>query len=633
MKIFNPKVLCSATLALWPMISVMTCGANDTLVTYHNDPQRTGWNANETTLTPGTVASGFGLITQVALDDQVDTQPLVVPNQSIANQGTHNVVYVATENNSIYAIDASSGTILLHKNLGAPVTAPLKCNVNGPNVGINGTPTIDVTTQTLYVIAYVTINNTPTYQLHALNLGTLADKPGSPLTIRASNTLTDGSVFNFNASYQRQRAALLQANGNIYAGFASFCDLSVDKSRGWVLGWNAMTLSPVMLPLVANELTNKITTSTQFYLSSVWMSGYGLSTDSTSGDIFFTTGNSDFKAPTYTGTTNIQDSVVRMHGSLTGVTDLFTPSNYFALDQSDLDFSSGGVMVLPDQPGPIKHLAVAAGKDGRMFILNRDNLGGFQAVDVPPYVYIYGPCWCGPSYFVGADGIGRVVSSGGIHLVSWKINTSTSQILQAEASASISYGKQDGGFFTSVSSNGTAPNSAIIWAVGRPDSSGNIKLYAFNGTASGQSLTQLWSGVAGIWIFMNGNANIVPTVANGHVYVASYKTLAIFGLTSKPANFIAATGIQHSAALAKSSPKPTPGTEYSGTIVGIKGSQIALKLPSGQVLPVDLSQALAKGTTVVPVQGIHVSVTGTINTQGLFGADMMLGLKVLPTQP
>jgi hypothetical protein len=165
--------------------------AQPNVTTYHYDNNRTGWNSNETTLTQSNVSnSSFGLLQTVSLDDQVDAQPLIVNNETI-NGSQHNVVYVATENNSVYAIDAQSGQVLLQTNLGAPVNYPLGCGNNGPDVGINGTPVIDTSAGAIYVIAYTLQNNTPTYYLHALSLTTLADTV-SPVPITASGSLSNG---------------------------------------------------------------------------------------------------------------------------------------------------------------------------------------------------------------------------------------------------------------------------------------------------------------------------------------------------------------------------------------------------------------------------------------------------------
>src|SRR5271169_1994967 len=186
------------------------------VTTYHYDNYRTGWNQKETVLTPTNVASSsFGLLQTVPLDDQVDAQPLVVPGVQITvgkNQGTHDVVYIATEGNTVYAIDIHSRTVLLSANFGTPVAYPLGCTNNGPNVGITSTPVIDLSSNTLYVMIYTQDAGGPAYRLHALDLGSLTDKV-KPQVVSASHTLTDGTTFTFDATYQRQRPALLLANG------------------------------------------------------------------------------------------------------------------------------------------------------------------------------------------------------------------------------------------------------------------------------------------------------------------------------------------------------------------------------------------------------------------------------------
>jgi hypothetical protein len=504
--------------------------AQTAVTTYHGDNYRTGWNNTETTLTPSNVnAAQFGVLASAAVDDQVDAQPLVVPNVTITAgnfQGVHNVVYIVTGNDTVYAIDAIAGTILLSNHLGSPVKEPLGCNNNGPNVGITSTPVIDTKSNTIYLIAYTQDSTGPAYRLHALNLGNLTDTV-TPTVVTASHTLTDGSTFAFNAKYQRQRPALLEANGNIYAGFGSFCDFSANVSRGWLLGWNATTLAP----LVANQVFDtQISSPDSFFLSSIWMSGYGLAADD-SGNIVFVTGNSDYSGTTYDGVTNIQESTIEVSSDLTTVVDLFTPYYWASLDQADTDFGSGGVMVLPDQPGSIPHLAVAAGKNGSMFLMNEDDLGGYSTDSNNVLgTYQIGGCWCGESYFVDpTDGLARVVSSGGKVVDVWKLETSPKVSLTNVSHGAVSSG-QNGGFFTSVSSNGTA--SPIIWALSRPTSQkpANIILYAFNPEAGGKTMATLFKIVAGNWPNINGDSNQVPTIANGLVYVASYRSLKIFGL-------------------------------------------------------------------------------------------------------
>jgi len=521
----------SSAISVLLFASALLLAQTTAVTTYHNNNYRTGWNQKETDLTPVNVgSSAFGRLKAVTLDDQVDAQPLIIPNQEITagpKPGRHDVVYVATENNTIYAIDSNVGKIMLSPNFGPPVPFPLGCNNNGPNVGINGTPVIDEPSNTMYVITYTNESNVPVYQIHALDLGNLTDKV-PPVVVAGSHTLTNGTAIQFNATYQRQRPGLLLANGNVYAGFGSFCDYSANLSRGWLLGWETNTLTP----LASNQLLDTLASSPDdFFLSSIWMSGYGIAADPM-GNLFFVTGNSDYSGTTYNGVTNLQESVLEVSGDLSQVLDLFTPSDVGSLDQGDTDFGSGGVMLLPHQPGPLPNLAVAAGKEGNMFLMNRNNLGGFNinSNDVVGTFYI-GGCWCGESYFVDPSDLApRIVSSGGNSVGIWKLQTSPSVTLTNVSNSNELPGQQFPGFFTSVSSNGNA--SPIIWAVTHPNLSGSptIQLYAFDPEAGGTTLQQIFQGPAGTWPNVNGNSNIVPVVANGKVFVASHKQLVIFGL-------------------------------------------------------------------------------------------------------
>lgn len=612
------------------LLVAQACLHQVSVTTYHNDPQRTGWNSEETTLTPKSVkppleVTTFGHIATVPLDGQVDTQPLVVAAQGIRS---HAVVYVTTENNTVYAIDSITGAILKTRHLGPPVgpfepwgSGPYACGNNSEHVGINGTPTIDVSSRTLYVISYTNIDRTPTYRLHALDLATLTDRPGSPVTVAATQTLQDGSTYRFNATWQRQRAALLQSQDRIYAAFGSFCDWGGSDSRGWLLAWDKASLTA----LPARQLDNRLTPSSSVpaFLSSIWMSGYGVAADP-AGNLYFTTGNTT--AGTYNGTFNISESAVKMSGDLSHVISLFTPSNVNDLDGGDLDFGSGGLMVLPDGTGPRPEmrLAVAAGKDGRLFILNRDNMGGFPPPNSPQAVPI-GACWCGPSYFetrgrIGLEPLRRIVSSGGNQVMLW-FPTNTQIIVPPKvpslifaASGEIDPSDQDGGFFTSVSSNGTNPNSAIIWAVSRQLGTNHVKLYAFDATPVGGTLPLLWSGVAGDWWNTLGgaNANIVPTVANGRVFVASFWQLQIFGLRPPVAESIAA-GVP-----------PAGWRQFWGTVKSSEGTRMTLELRTGRLLQVDVSSAIKEQrATPVPV-GQPARVTGRMSATGIFEATTVI---------
>jgi hypothetical protein len=574
----------SALAALTLQFFASMLSAQTSVITHHYDHYRTGWNRTEAVLTPANVWSpNFGLLHSVVLDDQVDAQPLIVPGVSISSgnyQGKHDVVYVATESNTIYAIDAYSGTVLLTTNLGHPVprtALPGQCGNNGPNVGITSTPVIDAASSTLYVMAYT--NDGPTYRLHALELSNLKDKL-TPQVVRASQALYPSGTFNFNAKYQRQRPALLLANGNIYAGFGSFCDFYANLSRGWLLAWEESTLQPVS----GGEIVDSQESDPgNFFLSSVWMSGNGPAADD-QGNVLLVTGNSDNKANTYDGVTNLQESVIKFEPTPTQVMDIFTPSNEWDLEQEDGDFGSGGVLIVPQPSGSSTPLAVAAGKDGTMYLMNEDHLGGFSPSTNNVFgTYQIGPCWCAESYYVDpTDGLGRIVSSGGRsnQLAIWRLRTAATPSLARISTATLGASVQFPGFFTSVSSNGTS--HPIIWAVTRPKSntSPELNLWAFDPDSGGTIPTTLLNVAAGAWPNLGGDANVVPVVANGHVYVASHQQLQILGLTANHVRVESNTSAAVSVSCSSSTQAPwtnavaaaSPGLSFASSTISATSS-------------------------------------------------------------
>lgn len=589
------------------------------VITYHYDNLRTGWNNSESSLSYKNVRNGsFGLLHTATVDDQVDAQPLIVPDETTTrgvDPGEHDVVYVATENDTVYAIDASSGTVLFDQNLGTPVSTPLGCNNNGPNVGINGTPVVDLTANVMYVIAYVSESGTPTYIVHELNLADLTDAV-APVVVSASHTLTNGYTYTFNATYQRQRPGLLEANGNIYAGFGSFCDFSASASRGWLLGWQAGSLTP----LAANRLNDSLATSPDdFFLSSIWMSGYGVAADP-SGNVYFVTGNSD--PSTYNGVTNVQESVVKVSSDLTTLLSLFTPSDVGQLDKGDVDFGAGGVLLLPMPTASFPPLAAAAGKNGTMFLLSQNNLGGYTAggpnndVDAKQI----GGCWCGESYFDAAkDSLPRIVASGGNRLTVWKVRTSPKTKLVLAGSSSGLPDGQDPGFFTTVSSAGAEPG-AIIWAVARPEGSpGTVTLFAFKSEAGrGSTLDILFQAPAGPWPSLTANADLVPVVANGKVYVASYEQLDIFGIGSTFEK-AATTRTSHAAIGAPH--------DVTGTLIAIRGSILTLRTRTGKIARVDDSAAVRHERSADLIAGEPFNVRGTYDASGVLHAAAIVRAK------
>jgi hypothetical protein len=528
------------------------------VTTYHYDNLRTGWNSHERILNPKNASTnpirpgGVQRLKVVPLDDTVYAQPLIVPDLTI-NGAKHDVVYVVTEHNTVYAIDANDGTILKSHTLGDntpdnPSSVPMSfCWNSGPYVGIESTPVIDLPGQTMYLISYQMSFGNPAYFIYSLDLATLDRK--QRVEVKAQHTLSDGSTYNFDPAAQRQRAALLLEDGNVYAAFTSFCDSrNGPRARGWLLGWRASDLQ--LLP--HNILVNQ---DPKAYLSTSWMSGYGPA--AIAGHIYFATGNSAPGRPSaYNPSINPSESVIKVSADLTRILDFFTPSNVAnptpphdcnldlaGLDACDSDLGSGGVMIIPDQPGPVPRMATVAGKSGDMYLLNRadSRLGGYN-----PYTenivgkYPIGSCYCGPSYYLN-----NIVSSGGNDIGVFQINTSPStgltQIHFADLNADDpQFGTRGDGFFTTVSSNGAA--NVIIWAVSQREVEAEPphfpRLYAYQPVAGTWKLKSVFaSQVAGRWDVPRpspppdgAHSNIVPVVANGHVYVASYKELDIFGL-------------------------------------------------------------------------------------------------------
>ncbi len=615
------QIIVRSTLALALAANVLIGVAQaEDVTTYHYDTRRTGWNPNETVLTPTTVKSGIGaqtfkMTSFTALDDQVDAQPLVVTNQPIKGKGTHDVVYIATENNTIYALDADSGAVLRQRNFGAPVpisALPGGCNNNGNNVGIGSTPVIDPAGKTMYFIAHTFNNNVQKYVLHAIDISTLGDVVNA-VTIKATGTLTNGHSYNFNPVVSRQRAALLLANGNVYAAFASFCDVAADQSRGWVLGWQKDTL----VPLAHNELANTRSTSTDtYFLTAIWMSGYGPAASPISGDLYFITGNSDPSGDSIDSVTNVAESAVQISSDLGTVRSVFTPDNAVSLENGDGDFGSGGLMLIPPQAGATPNMAVGAGKDGQMYLLNADDLNNHTSGDSRVLgTYGIGSCWCGPSYFTGGDGVGRVVSSGNDSIDVWKIKTGAHSKLNLSSQSAGMGGVQEPGFFTAVSSNGTTVSTAVIWAVSRPDGSDahNVSLFAFDG---GSAKTK-FSGVAGTWPNTGGNANIVPVVANSHVYVASFQGLSIFGLSSSPPARVPASLSHVAAARAPLAPGMH---EVFGTVRAINGYLLTVEKRDRSLLTVDVREAQRNLNYAQPTVGHGVLVRGAYSGKVLSAA-------------
>ena len=613
------------------------------VITYHNDNNRSGWFSSETQLTPANVTpSTFGLLHVILLDGRIDAEPLFVSGQTIQGQGVHDVVYVMTETNSVYAFDAVTGAILWHAQFGIPVPDSYKNYDDNvyPVMGILSTPVIDRNLGLMYLVSD-SIAGGEAFHLHAISLSTGRDVI-PPATIRFSDALSDGTQWTFLSRYQLQRPALLEANGSIYVAFGSNGDIVPSQSRGTILRYNATNLLPM-----TGDLTDRLTRpASTYYLSSIWQSGFGPAADS-NGDIFFSTGNSDPNTPSYSAAFNRPESMVRLSSDLLTLKDSFTTYDYFNLDGGDADVGSGGLLLLPDQSGPIPHLAIAGGKDGRAFLLNRDNMGGYTQGGPNNVVQTInmGGCWCGPAYYIGSDGATHVLTGGGNGVISWKLLTSPTVQLVEEFNtgpSSVNGLPDDGGVVPVVSSNGTTAGTAVVWFVQKPSISSDMNpgtpltLHAY---AASDFAHQLLSILGGTWTHaVNSNANIVPTVAKGRVYVASNMQLRIYGLTGQHdgAKQMVADPITPSqpelvscparigAAAAVSSDLPVH--QLYGTVCQASGAELKLALRSGRSVSVDTSSVSGQPRHVLLTPGRPLHVRFTIDKNGVAHAQ-----KISPT--
>jgi len=349
--------------------------AQQPFLTSRADISRTGANTNETLLTPANVSkNSFGRLFSFPVDYVVMAQPLYVPNVKIPGQGTHNVIYIVTQADSVYAIDADSGTQLWYASmLNGGTTASgtyLPCGT-GPGFyqeGIVSTPVIDPATNTMYLVAKTVLNATVRHQLHALDITTGNERAGSPALITATSTSNKGHVTVFHSKHQKNRPGLLLLNGVLYLGFGSnSCN---DSNSGWVLSYDATSLSQLAA----------FNTSPDYGLTSIWQAGVGLAADA-DGNIFVETAEAagnGFDVPS--GGQTYCNTVLKLSPDLT-VADYFTPWSVAYLNSHDLDLSSTGAVILPDQDGPYPHELIASGKQGIVYVLNRDNLGMFSPND------------------------------------------------------------------------------------------------------------------------------------------------------------------------------------------------------------------------------------------------------------
>jgi outer membrane protein assembly factor BamB len=511
-----------------PATLTVNSAATTDVVTYHNDVARTGQNLSETILTPTNVNStGFGKIGFYAVDGKVDAQPLYLANISIPGQNSHNVLYVATEHDSVYAFDADNGTQLWKVTvLGAGETTsdPHNCGQVVPEIGITATPVIDRSrgpNGTIYVVA-MSKNASGSYfqRLHALDVTTGAELLGGPTTVQASYPGTgdgsSGGMVIFSPGQYEERASLLLLNGILYTGWTSHCDIR--PYTGWVIGYSASTLQQ-------SDVLNLTPNGSE---GSIWMSGAGLAADSL-GNIYFLDANGDFdtnlNASGFPSNGDLGNAFIKLStaGTLT-VADYFATFDTVQKSASDTDLGSGGAVVLPDlndAAGRTRHLAVGGGKDGNIYVVDRDSMGKFSPTANNNYQELQGALPGGvfsmPAYFNNTIYYGPVGSTIRAFSITNALLSSTPV---GQTSNSFGYP----GATPGVSAHGTT--NAILWAA---ENGNTAVLHAYDANNLSNELYN--SNQAGTRDqFGAGNKFITPTVVNGKVYVGTTNGVAVFGL-------------------------------------------------------------------------------------------------------
>jgi len=493
------------------------------MLTWHNDLARTGQNLHETVLTPVNVNSKtFGKLFSFPVDGQIVAQPLYVNNVSIPGKGTYNVIYVATENDSVYAFDADgvNTSALWYDSFidpGKGIT-PIPCADTGANpcpfasvIGITGTPVIDPGSGTLYLVAATKETGKFVNRLHALDITTGGEKFGGTVQIQASvkgsGAGSRQGVVSFDAHHESQRPGLLLLNGVVYLGWASFGDVA--PFHGWVLGYGATSLAQMA---VFNSTPNGSD-------GGVWQSGAAPSADA-AGNIYLLTGNGTFdgnKAGSDWG-----DTFLKFDSSL-AVQDYFTPDDQLKLAKNDLDLGSGAGILLPPQSGKYPDEMVSAGKEGLIYVVNRDKMGKFNSQKNNVIETVRGSVkgyfgsaayWNQTVYFSGlGDFLSQYAVSKGL--------LSTSPVFHAPTRF---------GTTPAISANGSS--SAVVWAIQRIAPNGKVQpavLHAYD--ASNVSRETYNTGQAGKRDLLGlGVTFSVPTIMNGKVYVGTGGELDVLGL-------------------------------------------------------------------------------------------------------
>ena len=504
--------------------------AQVTTAQYNN--ARTGATLNEKILTPANVNVGqFGKLFTFKVDSDVYAQPLYLPNLEIPGKGKHNVLFIATENDSVYAFDADGASTapLWHVSFVNPSNAiatlserDARCFFITPQVGITSTPVVDLKSGTIYVLARtkegkgILRSDDFKQRLHALAVTTGAEKFGGPIEIKASvagkGSGQSGGRVDFDPLDENPRAALLLANDSVYLSWGSSCD--VGPYHGWLMAYDAHTLAQKAV----------FNTSPDASDSAIWQGDAGPAAD-TDGNIFVVTGNGEFDA--VTNGRDFGDSVLKLSSAAQNlsVLDYFTPFNQAQLNERDNDLGSSGPVLLADQPGPHPHLLVTAGKEGRLYLIDRDHLGKFQPNDDSHAVQTilaargaYGAMayWNQHVFFIGSET--RIqdfaLANGRLKLKA----SGTTRFFDSGATPSISSdGSKNGIVWAASSKNWNEPphKPAVLYAFDAADVSREL----FN---TEQNSQRDRPGVALRFA--------IPTIVNGKVYLGSKGQVDVYGL-------------------------------------------------------------------------------------------------------
>lgn len=513
------------------------------VLTYHNDVSRTGLNSNETTLTTANVnPASFGKLGTMPVIGLVDAEPLYVGGLTI-NGAAHNVLFVATEHDMVYAFDADtfaqlwSASMLANFSGETTVTASqVGCTQVAPELGITSTPVIDPgagPNGTIFLVA-MSVDSSGNYhqRLHALDLTTGADRMTAE-DIHASapgtGTGSSGGTQTFDPGSYEERAALLLLNGAIFTTWTSHCDNAPYTS--WVMNFNETNLQQVS---VLNLTANGSTQSGQE--GGIWMAGDGPAADS-SGNIYLLVGNGTFDTTLNAGFPNKQDygnsfMKISTAGNRLSVADYFAMNNSSGNAETessaDTDLGSGGEMLLPDvtdNNGTVHHLAVGAGKDGNMYIVDRDNMGKYSANDASIYEEIGGALpggvWASPAYFNNTVYYGSV----GQTLEAFSISNAR-LATSASSQSATSFGYP--GTTPSISANGTA--NGIVWAIENGSSTGVLHAYDASNLATELYNSNMAAGSRDAFATSANDKFVTPLIANGKVYVGTPNAVVVFGL-------------------------------------------------------------------------------------------------------